>query len=241
MIEINLVPDVKQELLRAQRVRNTVISMSVVVSVIAVAVVALLVAWIFLVQGVRGYALDGTIDDRSKKLAAIDDIENTLTIQNQLDKLQTMHDDKKIDSRVFDLLQTINPPAPNDVRVTSLKVDATEKTVLIEAQAANGFAALEVFKKTLSATKIKFMEDGKERTVDLTDAINDTDRSFGEDTNGTKVLRFKLSFEYPEELFSNKVQSVTIQAPSKTNVTDSFLGVPQSLFVQKANDLEGEN
>lgn len=241
MIEINLVPDVKQELLRAQRVRNMVISLSVAVSVVALAVVALLVAWIFLVQGVRGYALDNTIDDRSKKLAAIEDIENTLTIQNQLEKLQAMHDDKKIDSRVFDLLQTINPPAPNDVRVTNLQVNADEKIVTIEAQATNGFAALEVFKKTLSATTVKFTEDGEAQTVDLATAINDTDRSYGEDVNGAKVLRFKLSFEYPEELFSNKVTSVTIQAPSKTNVTDSYLGVPQSLFVQKANDLGGDN
>ena len=241
MIEINLVPDVKQELLRAQRVRNMVISLSVVVSVAAIAIVALLVVWIFLVQGVRGYALDKTIDDRSKELAAVEDIEDTLTIQNQLDKLQKMHEEKKIDSRVFDLLQTINPPAPNDVRVTNLKVDAKEKTVTVEAQATNGFAALEVFKKTLSATTVKFTENGKEKTLDLASEINDTERSFGEDTNGTKVLRFTLSFEYPKQLFSNKVESVTIQAPSKTNVTDSYLGVPQSLFVQKADDLGGDN
>lgn len=241
MIEINLVPDVKQELLRAQRVRNAVISLSVVVSIVAIAVVVLLVIWIFLVQGVRGYALDTTIDDRSEKLANIEDIENTLTIQNQLAKLQAMHEDKKIDSRVFDLLQTINPPAPNDVRVTNLKVDADEQTVTIEAQATNGFAALEVFKKTLAATMVKYNDDGETKTVSLASAINDTDRSYGEDTNGAKVLRFKLSFEYPEELFSNKVDSVTIEAPTKGNVTDSYLGVPQSLFGQKANDLGGSN
>jgi Tfp pilus assembly protein PilN len=241
MIEINLVPDVKQELLRAQKVRNAVISLSVVVSIIVVGIVVLLSVWIFLVQGVRGFTLDKTIEDRSKTLANVEDIENTLTIQNQLAKLQTMHDDKNIQSRAFDLLQVVNPPAPNDVRVTSLNVDAEEKSVTIQAQANGGFAALEVFKKTLAATTIKYTDDGEEQTVPLTESISDSERSFGEDANGAKVLRFTLSFTYPEQLFSNKVTGVTMQAPTKSNVTDSYLGVPQSLFVQKASDLKGDN
>jgi Tfp pilus assembly protein PilN len=241
MIEINLVPDVKQELLRAQKVRNAVISLSVVVSIIVVGIVVLLSVWIFLVQGVRGFTLDKTIEDRSKTLANVEDIENTLTIQNQLAKLQTMHDDKNIQSRAFDLLQVVNPPAPNDVRVTSLNVDAEEKSVTIQAQANGGFAALEVFKKTLAATTIKYTDDGEEQTVPLTESISDSERSFGEDANGAKVLRFTLSFTYPEQLFSNKVTGVTMQAPTKSNVTDSYLGVPQSLFVQKASDLKGGN
>lgn len=241
MIEINLVPDVKQELLRAQRVRNAVISLSVVVSVIAIGAVVLLVVWVLLVQGVRDFALNKTIEERSREFAGIEDVENTLTIQNQLAKLDKMHNDKKIDSRVFDLLQAINPPAPNDVRVTNLNVDAKEKTVTIEAQAANGFAALEVFKKTLGATTVKFTDKSKTSTVPLTEEINDVERSYGEDTNGTKVLRFTLSFEYPKQLFSNTVTGVKIEAPGKTNVTDSYLGVPQSLFAPKADDLGGAN
>ena len=53
MIEINLIPDVKQELLRAQKGRAVVISASIFASVIAVGVVALLLVYIFGVQGVR--------------------------------------------------------------------------------------------------------------------------------------------------------------------------------------------
>lgn len=40
MIEINLVPDVKQELIKAQRVRATVISFSIAIGLVSVAVVA---------------------------------------------------------------------------------------------------------------------------------------------------------------------------------------------------------
>lgn len=239
MIEINLVPDVKQELLRAQRVRNGVITLSIGAGVVAIGCVVLLAIWVFGVQAVRSYATDQSIKDQSKRLAAVEDVNNTLTIQNQLSKLQQMHDDKKVDSRIFDLLQTINPSAPNDVRVTNLKIDSTEGTVTIQAQAANGYTALEVFKKTLAATTVKFTKDGSDQTVALATDMTDSDRSYGEDTNGTKVLRFTLGFTYPSELFAHTAANVAIQAPTKTNVTDSYLGVPQSLFVQKAEDIKG--
>lgn len=241
MIEINLVPDVKQELLRAQRVRTGVISLAITVSIIAAAGVVLLAMWVFGVQTVRGLTTDQAIKERSDKLAAIEDVDNTLTIQNQLNKLQEMHDNKKVDSRVFDMLQAINPPSPNDIRVTNLVVDAESDTITLQAQAEQGYAALEVFKKTLAATNVKFAQDGQEETAPLASDISDAERSYGEDATGTKVLRFSLSFAYPEELFSHTVSGVTIQAPTKTNATDSYLGVPQSLFTTKAGDIEGAN
>ena len=54
MIEINLVPDVKQELIRAQRVRTGVISMSILVGLAALGIVALLLIWVFAIQAARG-------------------------------------------------------------------------------------------------------------------------------------------------------------------------------------------
>ena len=67
MIEINLVPDVKQELLRAQRARTGVISLAITVSVIAVGTVVLLAMWVFGVQTVRSLASDQAIKDRSEE------------------------------------------------------------------------------------------------------------------------------------------------------------------------------
>jgi hypothetical protein len=241
MIEINLIPDVKQELLKAQRVRTSVISMAIVVAIGAVAVVIALALWVFAVQTARDVITDNTIKEQSQELSGVEDISNTLTIQNQLSKLTGMHDSKHIDSRVFDILTTINPQAPNNVAITKLSLASPESTITIEAQAVNGYPALEVFKKTITATKFEFTKDGEKQSVPLATSINDSDRSYGEDASGAKVLRFTLSFTYPEELFSRTAQNATIIAPDKTNVTDSFLGVPQSLFTQRASDAQGGN
>lgn len=241
MIEINLVPDVKQELLNAQRVRTSVISLSIIVGLATVGIVVVLAIWVFVIQAARGALADGAIKEESAKLAGVEDISNTLTIQNQLSKLSAMHDNKSIDSRVFDILTTINPPAPNTVAITNLTLDSEEKTIKIEAQAA-GYPSLEVFKKTIEATKFQFTKDGSTQTVALASQIDDSsDRSYGEDASGAKVLRFTLSFVYPDELFSPLSDNAAIIAPTRTNVTDSLLGVPNSLFTAKAADAEGGN
>ena len=239
MIEINLVPDVKQELLNAQRVRTSVISLSIIVGLATVGIVVVLAIWVFVVQAARGALADGAIKEESAKLAEIEDISNTLTIQNQLSKLSSMHDSKNIDSRVFDILTTINPAAPNNVSITNLSLDSATKTIRIEAQAA-GYPALEVFKKTIEATKFQFTQGGQKQTVPLASQIDDSsDRSYGEDASGAQVLRFSLSFMYPDELFSRQSADAVIVAPTRSNVTDSFLGVPNSLFSAKATDKEG--
>lgn len=241
MIEINLVPDVKQELLRAQRVRASVISMAIIVGIGAIGVVVLLAIWVFAIQAARGAISDNTIKNESQKLASVEDISNTLTIQNQLTKLPELHDEKNIDSRIFEILNTINPPAPNTVAISSLALDSTENTIKIEAQAANGYPALEVFKKTIEATTFDFSDNGSGRTVPLASNMSDSERSYGEDVSGAKVLRFTLTFTYPPELFARTSRDARIVAPTKTNVTDSFLGVPTSLFTQKADDTSEGN
>ncbi|HET8884639.1 MAG TPA: hypothetical protein VFM68_04170 [Candidatus Saccharimonadales bacterium] len=241
MIEINLVPDVKQELIKAQRVRTSVISLSILVGIAAIGIVVVLAVWVFGVQTARGILSDNAIAAESKKLSSVEDISNTLTIQNQLSILPEMHDNKSIDSRIFDVLTTINPPAPNTIAITNLSLDSLTKTITIEAQAANGYPALEVFKKTINATTFQFTRDGEKHTMPLASDMTDSDRSYGDDASGASVLRFTLTFVYPAELFARTVQDAAIVAPNRTNVTDSFLGVPTSLFAPKATDPQEDN
>jgi hypothetical protein len=240
MIEINLVPDVKQELIKAQRVRASVISVAILAGIVAAGLVVLLAVWVFAVQTARSVILDNTIQSESEALTSVEDINNTLTIQNQLSKLSTMHDSKTINSRIFDILTTINPSAPNNVSITNLSLDHATSTITIAAQAANGYPALEVFKKTINATTFRYTGDGEQQSIPLASDMSDSERSYGEDASGAKVLRFTLSFVYPTELFSRTAQNATIVAPERANATDSFQGVPQSLFTQRANDTTEE-
>jgi len=242
MIEINLVPDIKQELLRAQSIRAKVITGSIFIGVASVAIVTLLVIYVFTVQAIRGGLADTSIKQGSDKLMAVTDLSKTLTIQNQLTKISSLNNNKKIDSRIFDLLNAIIPPAPNNIRISNLIINSSTGLITIDGQAANSYAAVEVFKKTIEGTTLKYTDNNDEpQAIELASHISTSDTSYGEDTTGAKVLRFTLSFAYAPELFAPSSKNISIAITIDGNVTDSFLGVPKSIFADRAVDITEGN
>lgn len=238
MIEINLVPDVKQELIKAQRVRSTVVAFSIAIGLISMAIVAMLAVYVFTVQAVRSTIADNSIKSGSDQLSSVEDLSKTLTIQNQLTKISALNSDKKIDSRIFDLLNAIIPPAPNNVQISDMAVDSDLETITINGQAANSYAAVEVFKKTVEGAQVKYTDDnGDSQSVLLATNISTSNTSYGEDSSGAKVLRFTLSFTYAPELFSPSSKNVSVVITTNGDATDSYLGVPKSIFTDRATDL----
>lgn len=237
MIEINLIPDVKQELIRAERVRSVVISFSILIGIISLGVVALLAVYVFGVQTVRSALADDNIKKGSAQLANVEDLSKVLTIQNQLSKIDELNDQKKIDSRIFDVLSAVIPPAPNNVQVSNLLIDAAQSQISIEGQ-TRAFDVLEIFKKTVDGAVVTYKDGSDTAEVKLATDISTTDISYGEDTSGAKVLRFTLRFTYAEQLFSPTVPGIVIKLTNQGNVTDSYLGLPKSIFAPRAVDTE---
>lgn len=230
MIEINLIPNVKRELLKTKAARNRVISLSFLIGGGAIAAIVAL-SIIFVGQIAAEAVQDGSIKDKNDKLTSITDINKVVTIQNQLSKISDQHNSKKINSRVFDIVSAVNPPEPNGVKFSIIKIDPETKTIKLEGTASNGYEALETLKKTILNTKIKTSDSESTTEVPLTETIMDGNTSFGENAEGNKVLQFSFSFEYPNELFAVSRGTVTILTPtSKVDVTDSRQGVPSSLF-----------
>jgi Tfp pilus assembly protein PilN len=238
MIEINLIPDVKRELLKAQHLRAAVISGSIIASIIAGGLVLLLVLYVFGVQTLRSSVLDGDITKGDKQLSSVEDLSKVLTIQNQLAKISALNADKNINSRLFDLLDAVTPTGGNSVQFSQITVNDEEQKITLEGQ-TRGYDSMEVFKKTLAGSVIEYTIDDPtdKKTVDVASDISTTDASFGEDTAGNKVLRFTLLFTYADELFSPATKGIAFRLTQDGNVTDSYLGIPKSLFTERAKDL----
>lgn len=239
MIEINLLPNVKRELLKTRAMRNRVISISFLVggaSIAAVVVLALILGSQIAAEAVQS----GVIKDRNDKLMAVEDLNKVVTIQNQLTKINEQHSRKKINSRIFDVVTAVNPVAPNNVSFSDIKVNPESKTITLEGSAVNGYSALETLKKTILNTKVQTTDGDKSSEVSLTKEIKDGDTSFGENSEGKKVLQFSFSFEYAEELLAPANNgTVSVLTPTgKVDVTDSRQGIPDSLF--KSNSKKQE-
>lgn len=239
MIEINLLPNVKRELLKTRAMRNRVISISFLVggaSIAAVVVLALILGSQIAAEAVQ----NGVIKDRNDKLMAVEDLNKVVTIQHQLTKINEQHSRKKLNSRIFDVVTAVNPVAPNNVSFSDIKVNPESKTITLEGSAVNGYSALETLKKTILNTKIQTTDGDKSSEVSLTKEIKDGDTSFGENSEGKKVLQFSFSFEYAEELLAPANNgTVSVLTPTgKVDVTDSRQGIPDSLF--KSNSKKQE-
>jgi len=239
MIEINLIPDVKLELLKAQRNRNLVVSGSILTAIASGGVVALLAFYVFGGQGIASFNLDRTITSENQKLTAVNDLSEMLTLQNQLSQLSEKHDSKLIGSRIFDLISTTSPTGKNEVAVSRIGLSVESKTITLDVEAKNGYEALEVYKKTLQGTTFEYSVDGeKQEPVLVATSITDSDRTFGQDATGSPVLRFSVVFEYAPEFFSPSSEKGKIVSPDKQNATDSSKGVPPSIFTDAVKDEE---
>lgn len=235
MIEINLIPDVKQEFIHAQRVRLSVITLSVIIGIVAVAIVIVL-GLLLGVQSARGYLLDNSIKDDSAKLADVPDINKTLTIQNQLGKISSIHQSSHVDSRIFSVLTSLaNGNGDEKVQYSNVAVDTSTDTVTVQAQTPT-FNGLDVFKKTLVATNFRYSTEGSstKQTEPLASDISITNQTQALDATGKRVVTFTLSFTYTEDLLSPQSKNTQIVLPTATNATDSFEGIPSSLFTDKA-------
>lgn len=241
MIQINLVPDIKQEMLHAQRMRNAAISTSIIAgigAVVLVAVLAVIVGAQVAVQKIQ----ENSIKSGYEKLTAREDLNSALTVQYQLGAISAQNDARSMDSRLLDVIAAINPPAPDDVKISRVALDPIAGTVTLEGSAAGGYPSTDVFKKTITNTKVTYTQkgDAEPKEVPLTPDVTFQDTSYGEDASGTKVVRFTIVFTYPEGLFDNRMASVKVSTPSaRIDVTDSKTRIPDTMFSQAPKDIEG--
>ena len=232
MIQINLIPDIKRELLRAQKMRRSAISISIIVGIAAGGIVVAL-AVILGVQALHETITRGNIKDEYNKLTRVENLNNVLTIQNQLASIQSQQSARTMDSRLFDILGAINPPAPNDVKFSSIKLDPTTNLISIEGSATNGYSATETLQKTILNTKVESGSGDTAKSEPLTDKVTIVETTYGEAADGSKVLRFSITFTYPKGMLDNSLKDIKIVTPTaKTDVTDSKTRVPESLFTQ---------
>lgn len=159
--EINLVPDVKMQMIKAQKLRNLVLYVCIVVSVVSIGVVLVL----FGVKSGQDIAManqDGKLSTLSAKLMGYEELGDIVTIQAQLDKLAQIQGQKKVLSRVFGAMNVMLPQGGDSVQLSNLRVDFSTNTLRMEGQADARIAplidyrVLESFKKGVALTKYDY-------------------------------------------------------------------------------------
>ena len=241
MIEINLIPDVKRELLKAQKMRSVVISISILAGIVAAGVVVALGVIVFGVQVVAGNIIDGNITSEHDKLKGRSDTLQVLTIKRQLGEISGLEDNKYLVSRIFGAVDVMRKSASDPpITISKLSFDQETTTVTIEGQAVQGFEALDAFKKAAERTTFTYTGDGKSMKDNLlAGELETAEATYGENSEGQRVLRFIITFVLNKNVVkfdSFESKTFKIEGPNKQNVTDSYIQIPNDMFAEKAKD-----
>lgn len=240
MIQINLLPDVKQEFLRAKRTRNTVISISIIAGLASGALVVVLLIVLGAQAGLDRLA-DNDIKREYAALQQVDDLSEMLTIQSQLASISEQHKSKTMTSRLFSVMQVVNPTGDNSVQFISASVIPETNTITLDGTARNGFPAVEALRKTIQNTRLEYRLDGEPVEEPLAAHVSVGDTMLAEDADGRRVVRFQITIEGAEVLLNNSTTDMQIRGPERRiDVTDSRLGVPESIFTSAPRESTDE-
>ncbi len=161
--EINLVPDIKNEMLKALKVRNYILFLSIVVAAVSVAVTAI-TGLIMGGQQIARSNKEQAITALSNKLNSYTDLGDFLTIKDQLGNISTLTGNKKVLSRTFSILAALLPTGTDTIKISELSVNLENDspTFTFDAQANAGkepfidYNVLEAFKKSMAYMRYDF-------------------------------------------------------------------------------------
>ncbi len=224
MLQLNLLPDVKQEYIKAENQRRLVISVSVIVTAASIGLLVLLLSMGAL-QKKHISDLNDDIDTYSKELKGKREISKILTVQNQLDSLTALHASKPAVARAFDYLNQVTPA---QIDITSMTIDFNAKTISITGT-TKALSDVNKYVDTLKFTKYK------------SDAKNAPDYAFsnvvmssfaigtaGSAANKDKPATYTITLVYNPDIF-DITQEVNLTVP-KTTTTRSNSDSPTDLF-----------
>lgn len=132
MIQFNLLPDVKQEYIKAQAVKRLVIGTSFIASSVALFVLLLSLFSVYLVQKKSINDLNNDIKTNSATLKNTEHISDILTVQSQLNSLAALNQQKPVASRTFTFLSQLTP---TQATISDLRIDYTLHTMTISGNA----------------------------------------------------------------------------------------------------------
>lgn len=148
MVQFNLLPDVKLRYVKTERTKRLIILASLVVSMPSIAVLLISFLTVDVVQKKALNDENADISHYSSQLKNIPNLNSILTVQNQLNELGTLHDQKPVTSRLFTYVSQVTPPLAT---LNQLNIDFSAGTLTIGGTAPS-LDVVNTYTDTLKAT-----------------------------------------------------------------------------------------
>jgi Tfp pilus assembly protein PilN len=211
MIQLNLLPEVKKEYIKAKRTKRLIVSTSVIISASAVFLLFLQFSFVQFAQQKSISDLTKDIESEVASIQSVEGLDEILSIQNQLNTIPGLSEDRPETSRIFEYMRTVTP---KDVFISRLDLDIENNKIEVSGTASS-IASINTFADTLKFATYKTddIEDGEPFTGVLTTLSRNNNKS-----------SYSIELEFDPILFDN-TETVVLVVPN-TVTTRSVTGQP---------------
>lgn len=229
-VQLNLLPQAKMATVRAQKTRSLITGAALLVSAVSVVIFLLVLFSVDVIQTRQLSSADKSIIDTTAKIKQIDNLDKILTIQNQLQTLVGLHQNKHLSSRAFAYLPQVSPVT---IQVSRLGIELDTNILQIEGTAESAHA-VNTFIDTLKFTNFTTPLQTTPKSAFPSVIENSFDVS-------QKNVSFSLTVRFDPILFSNAVLS-SDQKPEIPQLTVPSLTTTRSVLNDPANAIfNGQN
>jgi hypothetical protein len=223
MIQFNLLPDVKQEYIKAKRQKHTVIVVSLLGAAASLFIFIMMFLTVYVFQKAHLRNLDGDIASSTQTLKSTPNLNKILTIQNQLNSLPGLHDQKPVVTRLTNYLSAITPA---QVNIGETEANFEEKTIKIKGTSDT----LQNVNKFVDTIKFTTLKDNGE---DVKDKAPFTNVVLSEFVRNDKETTYTIAFSFDPVIFDIKheialtVPKITSTRSETEKPTDLFQALPE--------------
>lgn len=217
MIQFNLLPDIKIQYLKAKRQEHAVVLGSIVAIIISVTVFLLLMVVVHGLQKKNLSDLNTDIKAASDELKATPELTKILTVQNQLNALPGLHDQKAVSSRLFSYLSQVTP---TDASIAQLNIDFAQNMMEISGDASS-LNVVNQYTDTLKFTTYKTAKSSEQQNA-FSEVVL---AGFSRDNNGAT---YEITLKFDPLIFSGQ-EEASLTVPEIIS-TRSQVAKPTALF-----------
>lgn len=210
MVQFNLLPDVKLEFVKTQRTKHFLTLVSFAASALGIAILIVALVAVDVVQKKSLHDENNDISRYSSQLKRIPNLNQILTVQNQLNTLAVLHDKKPVTSRLFTYISQVTP---SQATLNDLNIDFTANKLTIGGKAPS-LDIVSTYTDSLKATEYSIAGSNAGSKHAFSSVVLS---SFGRDQDGAT---FTITFTFDPAIF-NTDNNVTLTVPQSVNANQS--------------------
>lgn len=228
MLQFNLLPDVKQQYIKAQRIKHLVEVSSTIAALAAIAIFVFLYLYVDVVQVHQLNNVNSQISSNENDLKGNANLNKILTIQNQLQALPALDHQKPEMTRIFNYLSEL---IPITATVSDISIDYTKNAVILSGN-TDSVATVNQLVDTLKCTQYTTSSNSNQKASGCSGQLafsNVVMTSFGLTPaagGGNAGVSYTINFNFDPTIFDN-TKTVKLEVPCIIS-TRSILDQPNA-------------